>query len=233
MKYITALAAMALACTAQAQLVISEVNGMQVTPTAAKLSLARGSTFSTTGAYSIALTATANTALTFPTTGTLATRAGTEALTGKTVNGLTVTTTTGTLTLANGSTLATSGAHSVTLTLAADANVNVPANGTLATLSDVVPASQSLSALAIDWSTAKVFYKTLGASSTFTFANLVDGKTIKVFLTNTASNYTVTWPAGVKWVGGSAPVQTTGAHTDQYEFTDVNGTVYAIATQNY
>ena len=43
--------------------------------------------------------------ITFPAvSGTLATIAGTEALTGKTVNGLTITTTTGTLTIANGKT---------------------------------------------------------------------------------------------------------------------------------
>lgn len=57
-----------------------------------------------------------------------------SALTGKTYNGLTVTTTTGTLTLANGSTLATSGAFSTTLTATGATNVTLPTTGTIATL---------------------------------------------------------------------------------------------------
>ena len=50
------------------------------------------------------------------------------------INGLTVSTTTGTLTLANGSTLATSGANSITLTSGGATNVTLPTTGTLATL---------------------------------------------------------------------------------------------------
>lgn len=44
-------------------------------------------TFATVGAYSVTLTFTGVTTVTFPTTGTLATRAGTETLTNKTING--------------------------------------------------------------------------------------------------------------------------------------------------
>jgi hypothetical protein len=50
------------------------------------------------------------------------------------VNGLTVTTTTGTLTLVNGSTLVTAGAFSTTLTATATTSVTLPTTGTLATL---------------------------------------------------------------------------------------------------
>jgi hypothetical protein len=50
------------------------------------------------------------------------------------INGLTISTTTGTLTLVNGSTLATSGAFSTTLTATAATNVTLPTTGTLATL---------------------------------------------------------------------------------------------------
>lgn len=57
------------------------------------------------------------------------------ALSDKTYDGLTISTTTGTLTLANGSTLATSGANSITLTSTSATNVNLPTSGTLATLS--------------------------------------------------------------------------------------------------
>jgi hypothetical protein len=60
------------------------------------------------------------------------------AATATSINGLTVSTTTGTLTLANGSTLATSGANSITLTSTGATNVTLPTSGTLATTAGTV-----------------------------------------------------------------------------------------------
>jgi hypothetical protein len=51
-----------------------------------------GGNFSMSGAFTFAGTLTANTAITYPTTGTLATLAGSESLTNKSVNGVTLTT---------------------------------------------------------------------------------------------------------------------------------------------
>lgn len=59
------------------------------------------------------------------------------AATATSVNGLTINTTTGTLTLANGSTLATAGAFSTTLTATGATNVTLPTTGTLATLAGI------------------------------------------------------------------------------------------------
>jgi hypothetical protein len=92
-----------------------------------------GGNLSTSGG-AITLNASGATSVTLPTSGTLATLAGAEALTNKTVNGLTISATTGTLTLVNGSTLATSGANSITLTSTGATNVTLPTSGTLATL---------------------------------------------------------------------------------------------------
>ena len=51
-------------------------------------------------------------------------------------------------------------------------------------------------------------------------------------VTNTAGNFTVTWPA-VSWPGGSSPTQTVGVHTDKYVFTKVGSTIYGTVTANY
>lgn len=96
----------------------------------------------------------------------------------------------------------------------------------------LVPASLSISTSAIDWSAATSLYKTLGANTTFTFSNVKDGETIVVALTNTTSNYTVTWPT-VSWPSATAPTQTVGAHTDVYTFTSINSVIYGSVVQNF
>jgi len=113
----------------------------------------------------------------------------------------------------------------------------------VATVAQTTIATQAISALAIDWSTGSVFTKTLGANTTFTFSNLTAGQTIVVRLTNTASNYTVTWPTtlpvNVCWAGGATtctgtqPVETIGAHTDVWTFVYDGTQVYGSVIQNF
>jgi len=86
--------------------------------------------FTTSGANALTLTTTGATNVTLPTTGTLATLAGSEALTNKTVNGLTVTSSTGTLTITNGKTLSASN----TLTLAGTDGTTMTFPSTTATV---------------------------------------------------------------------------------------------------
>lgn len=83
----------------------------------------------------------------------------------------------------------------------------------------------------IDWDYTHL-YKTLAANTTFTFSNAADAKTIIIAITNTASNYTVTWPVGVLWTGGSEPVQTIGAFTDIYTLVQINSVIYGSYVQN-
>jgi len=96
-----------------------------------------------------------------------------------------------------------------------------------------LPASQAISAADIDWSAGYVFYKTLGANTVFTFSNTQDGKTLVVAITNTAGNFTATWPAAVQWRFGSEPTLTLGAFTDVFTFVNINGTIYGSAVQQF
>jgi hypothetical protein len=86
----------------------------------------------------------------------------------------------------------------------------------------------------VNWALSNVFYITLSGNTTFTFSNQSDAQTITIAITNTASNYTVTWPSGIKWTGGSSnvPIETIGAVTDVYQFIDVAGTIYGTVVQN-
>jgi hypothetical protein len=89
----------------------------------------------------------------------------------------------------------------------------------------------AVAASSIDWSLTPVYTKTLSANTTFTFTGAVAGQTIIVRLTNTASNYTVTWPT-VKWAGGAAPVMTVGAKDDVYTFIYDGSTYYGSYIQD-
>jgi hypothetical protein len=96
-----------------------------------------------------------------------------------------------------------------------------------------VRATNAVAALDIDWNASSGTHsKTLSANTTFTFSNVVDGKTIIVAVTNTASNYTVTWPT-VSWPGGTAPTQTVGAKTDIYTFVRIGSTTFGTVVQNF
>lgn len=164
--------------------------------TAATLTIADGATLATSGAYSLTLTATAATNVTFPTTGTLATLAGSEAFTNKTLTNPTVTNYVETL-----QAIGTVGASS-TLALT---------NGTVLTA-------------------------TLTASTpcTFTMPTATAGKSFILILTQASSGMTTATFTGVKWPGGTAPTITaTASAVDIISFV-ANGSVwYGNAAQAF
>lgn len=92
----------------------------------------------------------------------------------------------------------------------------------------------AISASSIDFTLGDVRTKTLSADTTFTFANAasVPGKWITIMLTNTASNYLVTWPT-VKWVNNVVPVMTIGAKTDIYGLMYDGTNYWGSYSQNY
>lgn len=99
----------------------------------------------------------------------------------------------------------------------------------------LAPTVSAIPSTVIDWSllgsAGGIYTKTLSASPTFTFSNVAAGQTIVVRLTNTVSNYTVTWPT-VKWSGGTPPVMSPGAVDDVYTFISDGTSIYGSAVQN-
>ena len=89
--------------------------------------------------------------------------------------------------------------------------------------------SISAGALTLDLSSGNIFDVSVGASITsMTFSNppasgTAYGFTVK-FTYSATSAYTATWPASVKWAGGTAPTLTaTSAKTDVFVFLTVDG----------
>jgi len=99
-----------------------------------------------------------------------------------------------------------------------------------------LPSVQPISASNIDWSTVGIggglFTKILSANTTFTFSNATPGQTIVIRLTNTASNYTVTWPS-MKWPVQTSPVMTTGAFSDVYTIIYDGTNYFGSYVQNF
>jgi hypothetical protein len=94
--------------------------------------------------------------------------------------------------------------------------------------------TESGNAVTINWASGNNHSITLnGNLNTVTFSNALDGQTLVVAITNTASNYTVTWGNSIKWVAGSQPTQTVGAHTDVWTIVDFSGTYYGNVVQNF
>lgn len=179
------------------------------------------------------------------------------AITATTVNKVAITqpATLSTLTLVDGSTLATAGAFSTTLTATGATNVTLPTTGTLATLagtetlsnkkltgySEAVTAPTiSAGTLTLDLATSNVFNVALNANiTTLTISNAASSAAVSFTLIFTADGTprTITWPGSVLWANGTAPTPTsTNGKRDIYSFVTVNaGTTWfaTISGQNF
>jgi hypothetical protein len=100
-----------------------------------------------------------------------------------------------------------------------------------ASIAQTTPATQAISGSVIAWNTGSLFTNTLSTNTTFTFSGAISGQTIVVRLTNTASNYTVTWPT-VRWTGGVAPTMSPGAVSDVYTFIYDGSNYYGAYVQD-
>jgi len=71
--------------------------------------------------------------------------------------------------------------------------------------------------VAVDWNNGNIQSITLGGNRTFTFANGLDGARYTLIIKQDATgSRTITWPATVRWPGGTAPVLTTTANKTDY-----------------
>lgn len=78
---------------------------------------------------------------------------------------------------------------------------------------DAITADADGATVTFDLTSSNFHKVTLGGNRTLAFSNDQDGQTFKLLLTQDATgSRTVTWPAGIKWAGGSAPTLTTTAN---------------------
>lgn len=89
----------------------------------------------------------------------------------------------------------------------------------------------------IDLTNGSLQVLTLTASCTYTFPTPVAGKSFMlVQKQNGTGGWSVTWPASVKWPGGTAPtITSTASKTDKFVFTAIDGSSWlgSVAGQNY
>lgn len=91
--------------------------------------------------------------------------------------------------------------------------------------SDTTFALAGIGTAAVDPANGHIQYATVTGALTIT-DSLTDGQAVRLVLTNGGSN--VTWPAGIVWMGGSAPtLQASG--TDKVILTKIGTTLYGAA----
>lgn len=97
---------------------------------------------------------------------------------------------------------------------AADANAKMKVSG------QYLSASFAQAGTDVNWNNGNVQTRTLTAGVTFTFSNGIAGARYALILTqDTTGSRLVTWPASVKWPGGTAPtLTTTGDKKDAITF---------------
>jgi len=109
-------------------------------------------------------------------------------------------------------------------------------NPTITNYTETTVTANTSTAYTIDNTNGTLQILTLTGNCTFTFPTATAGKSFTLFLKQDATgSRTVTWPASVKWPGGTAPTITaTASKADKYVFT-ADGTYWlgSTAGQSY
>jgi uncharacterized protein (AIM24 family) len=109
-------------------------------------------------------------------------------------------------------------------------------NPTITNYTETTVTANTSTAYTIDNTNGTLQILTLTGNCTFTFPTATAGKSFTLILKQDATgSRTVTWPASVKWPGGTAPTITaTASKADKYVFTaDSSSWVGSNAGQNY
>ena len=101
---------------------------------------------------------------------------------------------------------------------------NVKITGGITVTDKVTQTATAISALDIDCSTGNYFTKAISADSPFTFSNVPSSGEAYGFVLelDVSGDRTLTWPAAVKWAGGSAPTLAAGK-THLFSLVTVDG----------
>jgi hypothetical protein len=85
----------------------------------------------------------------------------------------------------------------------------------------------AISGTVVDWRVQQIFYKDIGSNTTFTFTNVIPGKTINVAVRNTTGGVlTVSFPTNVEPSGFTWPQNVAAGKENVYTFILSNGKVY-------
>lgn len=75
------------------------------------------------------------------------------------------------------------------------------------------------------------FLKTAG-TATLAFNDFAEGQTINIVMVSTGIAYTLTWPVGIKWPQGVAPIPTgLSGQYDVYTFIKIGGIIFGMCAK--
>jgi hypothetical protein len=103
-----------------------------------------------------------------------------------------------------------------------------------AVFNGIVDDGNSSTADTIDWTTGSIHKSTLTGNCTYTFTSPTGVSRVQLLIYTGSGSFAVTWPATVKWIGGTAPTITvTASKVDIATFIWDGTNYWGTISQNY